>query len=213
MIELQHKIFIDEIVDMDRVLVGLGNPGARYAGTRHNIGFEIIKHIAQLFSFSEFVLKNDALVSTGVIGTFKIALVKPMSYMNNSGIPLLRFMQFFKVNTQKLIVFHDELELELGRCKMKLGGGHAGHNGLRSIDQHVGKDYYRMRIGISRPQNQRMDISNYVLSKFSLGEIEDIEKLKQLIAKSMDDILMLQTSNFNSIAGEFFRSQIKKLEE
>lgn len=198
---------------MDRVLVGLGNPGAKYVGTRHNIGFEIIDSIAQFLDFPEFTLKNDAFISTGVIGAFKVALVKPVSYMNNSGTPLSRFLQFFKVNTEKLIVFHDELELEFGRCKMKLRGGHAGHNGLKSIDQHIGQDYYRIRIGISRPQNKMMDISNYVLSKFSSEEVESMEKLKQLIGKSMDDILTLQVSNFNSIAGEFFRSQIKILED
>lgn len=197
---------------MYKVLVGLGNPGAEYKNTRHNVGFEIIDHIAAKFNFPKFSSKYNAQISVGEINGLKIALVKPMSYMNNSGIPLSHFLQFFKIATNKVVVLHDELDLETARCKMKLGGSNAGHNGLKSVDQYLGKSYYRVRIGISRPHLPGRSVSNYVLSKFSQEELEKIEKLKQLIDNEIDDILMHQTLNFTSKAGEFFKANIEKAE-
>lgn len=194
---------------MDRVLIGLGNPGSKYNNTKHNVGFNIIDHIAHQFGFDDFGSKYDANISVGQINNMKVALVKPMSYMNNSGIPLSHFIKFFKIAPDKLIVFHDELELETARCKMKLGGGNAGHNGLKSIDQYIGVDYYRVRVGVSRPAISQMNVSDYVLSKFTPDESSKIDLLKQLIIKEMNGILMHQLTNFNSKAGEFFKNRIQ----
>ena len=190
---------------MERILVGLGNPGLDYEKTRHNIGFDVINFLAEKYNFPPFSERYGALTSKGEINGHQLALMKPMTYMNNSGLPLQKFLQYFKVSTQKIIVFHDELELATARLKMKLGGGHAGHNGLRSIDQNLGHEYWRVRFGISRPQHAEQSVSSYVLQKFSNDELAKIDEAKQLIARRIDDIITLQCERFNSEAGQFFQ--------
>lgn len=194
-----------------RVLIGLGNPGSEYTKTRHNIGFDIIDFLAEKYDFDAFKTKYDALIAKGKIGPHEIALIKPMSYMNNSGIPLQKFMQFFKISSEKMIVFHDEIELATSRIKMKRGGGHAGHNGLRSIDQHLGHEYWRIRIGVDRPIGPQ-SVSSYVLQKFSDLEQAKIDQAKELIIDNINDIITLQFERFNSNAGKFFE-KIKTIGE
>jgi PTH1 family peptidyl-tRNA hydrolase len=152
------------------VFVGLGNPGTKYAFQRHNAGFMAVDRLADQHGFSPWKKKNLSLMSEGRIGTEKVILLKPQSYMNKSGLPVAECIKFYKVAPASVFVFHDELDLGIGRIKVKIGGGHGGHNGLRDIDRHLGQDYWRVRIGIGRPPVQAMDVQNWVLTDFSKDE-------------------------------------------
>jgi len=152
--------------------VGLGNPGEKYAGNRHNIGFMAIDEIATQHNFSPEKSKFQGLIREGLIhagGTpVKILLLKPQTFMNESGRSVQKAMQFYKIPLQNVTVFHDELDLAPGKFRMKTGGGIAGHNGLRSIRQHVG-NFHRARLGIGHP-GQKDKVHGYVLSDFAKSE-------------------------------------------
>ena len=152
------------------VFVGLGNPGTEYAFQRHNAGFMAVDRIADQHGFSPWKKKNLSLMSEGRIGTEKVILLKPQSFMNKSGLPVAECIKFYKVEPASIFVFHDELDLGIGRIKVKIGGGHGGHNGLRDIDRHLGQNYWRVRIGIGRPPVAAMDVRNWVLTDFSKEE-------------------------------------------
>ena len=152
------------------VLVGLGNPGQKYALNRHNIGFMAIDSIAATYNFPPFKTKFSASISEGTIGDHKVILCKPMTYMNLSGQPVGDLIRFYKVTPACVYVVHDDLDLETGKIKLKIGGGSGGHNGLKSLDQCIGKEYWRVRLGIGHPGRSpvREDlVSHYVLSNFS----------------------------------------------
>lgn len=148
------------------LLAGLGNPGEEYDNTRHNIGFEVIDAIAKHFEFPAFTTKFSSLTSSKIIGTYKITLLKPQTYMNLSGDAVSKAANFYKIIPNNIIIIHDDLDLELAKVKMKIAGGSGGHNGIKSIDQHIGVDYYRVRIGIGKPKFDK-NVSSFVLSKFS----------------------------------------------
>jgi len=157
------------------LIVGLGNPGKPYINNRHNIGYKIIDEIQNLYNFPRFNKKFHSEFSRYEIDGNIIFLIKPTTYMNNSGIAVKKFKEFYNVNNNKIYVIHDEIDLDQGRIKIKVGGGHNGHNGIKSIDQFVGKDYNRVRVGVSRPSkiyknNVDENISSWVLSNFSLDE-------------------------------------------
>lgn len=164
--------------------IGLGNPGDKYAMNRHNIGFFVIDEIAKNFStFDTFRLKFQGQISEGKIEENKIVLLKPQTYMNLSGESAVKCANFYKISPQNIIVFHDELDLSPGEIRVKLGGGNAGHNGLKSLQAHLGTgDFWRIRIGIGRPAD-KTDVSNYVLGDFYKADIlwlkPTIEKLVQ----------------------------------
>lgn len=164
------------------IIAGLGNPGPAYDDTRHNVGFNIIDAIAEEFSFPNFSNKFSSLVSNKIIGPHKITLLKPQTFMNLSGNAVSKIINFYKIDLDNLIVIHDDLDLKLAKVKMKIGGGSGGHNGIKSIDQHLGPNYYRLRIGIGKPQHQK-DVSNFVLNKFPKEE----EKFIQEIIKNILD--------------------------
>ena len=145
--------------------VGLGNPGAKYADTRHNIGFMAVDRIAADHGFGPWRSRFRGEMSEGRFGSARVMLLKPMTFMNLSGESVAEAMRFFKLEMDALTVFHDELDLAPGRLKVKQGGGHAGHNGLRSIQQHLGAEYRRVRMGIGHPGDKRL-VSNYVLHDF-----------------------------------------------
>jgi PTH1 family peptidyl-tRNA hydrolase len=151
------------------LLIGLGNPGKGYAGNRHNIGFMVIDRIAEHYEFSRWARKFGGSVCEDVIGKHKVLAFKPLGYMNTSGSPSGEAAHFYKIPPEKIIVFHDELDLPLGKIRVKCGGGNGGHNGLKSLDAHLGKDYWRVRIGIGHPGDKDM-VSDYVLSDFSKTE-------------------------------------------
>ncbi len=153
-----------------RLLAGLGNPGSIYAKNRHNVGFLAVDRLADRHGCSPWKKKGPSLISDGRIGSEKILLVKPQSFMNKSGLPIAEIARFHKIDTNDIFVFHDELDLATGKLRVKTGGGHGGHNGLRDIDRHIGVDYWRVRIGIGRPPNEAMDVKSWVLADFGRDE-------------------------------------------
>ncbi|KUP92470.1 aminoacyl-tRNA hydrolase [Tritonibacter horizontis] len=148
-----------------KLLVGLGNPGAKYAGNRHNIGFMALDQIAADHGFSPWKSKFQAQMSEGLLGGEKSVLLKPQTFMNNSGQSVGEALRFFKLAPADVVVFHDELDLAPGKCRVKQGGGHAGHNGLRSIHAHIGADYGRVRLGVGHPGHKDA-VAGYVLHDF-----------------------------------------------
>ena len=160
------------MTDERTLIVGLGNPGSQYGHTRHNIGFMVIDEIAQQARIEVTRDKFSAHYGTGRFGGRSVALVKPQTFMNRSGHSVAPALQFYKTKPAHLIVVHDELDLSFAECRLKLGGGHAGHNGLRSIMNLTGsKEFIRVRMGIGRPRHG--DVSRYVLSGFSSPEETD----------------------------------------
>ncbi|MFT7087469.1 MAG: PTH1 family peptidyl-tRNA hydrolase [Rickettsiales bacterium] len=171
------------------LLVGLGNVGAKYEQTKHNFGFLLADEIAKEFSFEEKGKKFNSAIFTGSIADQKIILIKPQTFMNLSGSAVLSVASFYKITPENIIVFHDDLDLALGRIKVKIGGGNAGHNGLKDIDAKIGKNYARIRLGIGRPENSEYEIADYVLSRFSGDELKNVEKVNEKIIKNFPLIL------------------------
>lgn len=163
------------------LLVGLGNPGSAYKATRHNIGFIAVDEIAHRYNFSSSRIKFTAEISEGLIGLERIISIRPLTYMNNSGIAVREVANFYKIPVHNILVCHDDLDIPLGKIKVKRGGGHGGHNGLKSIDAHLGKEYLRLRIGIGHPGDKDM-VSDYVLGRFSKQEELEKERVIAIIA-------------------------------
>ena len=158
------------------LLVGLGNPGSQYQNNRHNVGFMAVDAIASAASAPEFVKKDKALVADIRVDSHKIILIKPQTFMNLSGPSIVPYVMLYKVPLANCIVFHDELDLPLGKVRVKSGGGSGGHNGLKSLDQHIGNGYTRVRIGIDRPPLKDM-VSSYVLNDFKKDEMTVLEEI------------------------------------
>jgi PTH1 family peptidyl-tRNA hydrolase len=152
----------------------LGNPGAKYARNRHNIGFMALDAIAEDHGFGSWKSKFQGAVSEGRFGSDRVVLLKPETFMNNSGKSVSTAMQFYKILPEDVIVLHDELDLAPGKVRFKMGGGHAGHNGLRSIHAHIGADYGRIRIGVGHPGHKDR-VSAYVLSDFAKADQDWLE--------------------------------------
>ncbi|CUH68291.1 Peptidyl-tRNA hydrolase [Thalassovita gelatinovora] len=156
--------------------IGLGNPGAKYAGNRHNIGFMALDRIAEDHGFAPWRAKFQGQLSEGKLGREKVILLKPETFMNLSGQSVGEAMRFYKLSPADVMVFHDELDLAPGKCRVKQGGGHAGHNGLRSIHQHIGADYGRVRLGIGHPGHKDR-VAGYVLSDFAKADQDWLDDL------------------------------------
>jgi PTH1 family peptidyl-tRNA hydrolase len=156
--------------------VGLGNPGAQYAGNRHNVGFMALDRIASDHGFGPWQAKFKGQVAEGRFGAVRVALLKPQTFMNLSGEAVRAAAGFWKVEPAAITVFHDELDLAPFRVRLKTGGGHAGHNGLRSITQHLGDGFHRVRLGIGHPGHKDR-VSGYVLSDFARAEGEGLDDL------------------------------------
>lgn len=170
------------------IFVGLGNPGSQYSLNRHNIGFMAIDLIADEHSFPSFKNKFSALVSEGRFGSTKVVLLKPQTYMNLSGRSVAEAMKFYKVPLENLYVFHDDLDLAHGKIKIKQGGGAGGHNGLRSLDQHIGQNYWRIRLGIGHP-GFKDAVSGYVLSNFHKDDEDWLVNLLSRLSKTIPDLI------------------------
>ncbi|MEP0963140.1 MAG: aminoacyl-tRNA hydrolase [Roseobacter sp.] len=151
------------------LFVGLGNPGPKYSGNRHNIGFMALDRIAQDYDFAPWKAKHQGRISDGRLGSERAVLLQPETYMNNSGQSVQAAMRFYKVDPADVIVLHDEIDLAPGKVKYKTGGGHAGHNGLRSIHAHIGPDYARVRLGVGHPGHKDR-VPSYVLSDFAKAD-------------------------------------------
>ena len=165
------------------LFVGLGNPGRQYARNRHNIGFMAIEQIARAHNFAPFRARFQGRVSEGQIGGEKVILLEPETYMNESGRAVGEAARFYKIGLDGIAVFHDELDLAPGKCRVKIGGGAAGHNGLRSIDAHLGKDYRRIRLGIGHPGDKNL-VHSYVLNDFAKSEEGWVETLCDAVARN-----------------------------
>ena len=166
-------------------IVGLGNPGAKYAGHRHNIGFMAADAIHGEHGFGPWQKKFSAEVSEGRLGGEKAWLIKPQTFMNESGRSVGEALRFFKEGPDSLVVMHDELDLPPGKVRIKTGGGNGGHNGLRSIDAHVGKDYRRIRLGIGHPGHKDR-VTGHVLGDFAKADREWLDPLLESIARNAD---------------------------
>ncbi|MEL6583564.1 MAG: aminoacyl-tRNA hydrolase [Pseudomonadota bacterium] len=156
------------------IFAGLGNPGAKYAGNRHNIGFMALDRIAEAHGFAPWRVKFQAELSEGRLGREKVLLIKPQTFMNLSGQSVGEAARFYKLTAEDVTVFHDELDLSPGKLRVKQGGGHAGHNGLRSLHQHIGESYRRVRMGIGHP-GHKDKVSPYVLGDFAKADAEWLE--------------------------------------
>jgi PTH1 family peptidyl-tRNA hydrolase len=164
-----------------RLFVGLGNPGAKYAGNRHNIGFMAVDRIAADHGFAPWRRAFKGQIAEGRLGSAKVLLLKPETFMNLSGEAVRAAMDFYKLEPEDVTVFHDELDLAPGKCRVKQGGGHAGHNGLRSIHAHVGTDYGRVRLGIGHPGHKDA-VAAYVLHDFAKADVDWLDDLMRGIS-------------------------------
>ena len=179
------------------LLVGLGNPGPNNTNNRHNIGFKIIDAINSEFSLSKQKPKFKGLLTTGNIQDKKVYAIKPLTFMNNSGVCIKELIDYFKIDAKNVIVFHDDLDIDLGKVKAKFGGTSAGHNGIESIDKFIGKDYSRVRIGIGHPK-QKKKVNNHVLEDFKEDEEEKIKEITENIVKQIPTLIDKKMELFSS---------------
>ena len=174
---------------MIKLIVGLGNHGPKYVKTRHNIGFMAVNQLVEYFNLKTFNKRYDAIYyEINLSKDTKIILIMPQTYMNNSGVAVQGFCRFFKIPTSDVIVIHDDIDLELGKIKVKIGGGNGGHNGLKSVDQHIGPNYLRIRLGVGKPQND-INVADYVLNNFSMADSIVVNQMIDFIVDNISDLL------------------------
>lgn len=164
-----------------KLIVGLGNPGAQYETTRHNIGFMAVDRMAQDHHFSPWRARFQGLTCDGRLGEMRVTLLKPQTFMNLSGQSVGEAMRYLKLTPDDVIVLHDELDLAPGKLRLKLAGGHAGHNGLRSITQHIGADFHRVRLGIGHPGRKEL-VAGFVLHPFAKSDQDWLDDLMRGIS-------------------------------
>ena len=177
------------------LLVGLGNPGDQYRDNRHNVGFMAVDEIVRRHRFPAWRRKFQSEVSEGMLGIAKILVMKPQTFMNRSGQSVSEALHFYKLHAEDVVVLHDELDLAPGKLRMKQGGGHAGHNGLRDIERHVGPNFRRVRIGIGHP-GDKSRVTSYVLSDFAKDEDAWLEPLLEAIADAAPNLATGQDEKF-----------------
>jgi len=180
-----------------RLLVGLGNPGARYAGTRHNIGFMVLDAIARRHGIGPWRRRFQGLAAEGPLDDERVFLLLPGTYMNESGLAVAEAAHFYKIEVGDIVVFHDEIELPPGKVRVKVGGGNAGHNGLRSISSHVGNEYRRVRIGVGHPGVKEL-VEPYVLSDFAKAERAWVGALCEIVADNAGLIAKGEDARFQN---------------
>jgi len=191
------------------LFVGLGNPGSQYEKNRHNVGFMAVSRIVENYSFSPWKNKFQGSISNGLLRNQKIIILKPNTFMNLSGQSVGEVIRFYKIPSSKVIVFHDEIDFPLGKLKFKSGGGHAGHNGLRSISEHIGSDYIRIRIGVGHPGNKNA-VANYVLGDFSKVEQETITQILEVISTEAPDLTLENATDFGKSISEKIQKNTSK---
>ena len=179
------------------LLVGLGNPGSRYAGNRHNIGFMVVDAISKRHGIGPWRRRFQGVAAEGSLGGARALLLLPGTYMNDSGRAVAEAAHFYKLGLSEIAVFHDEIDLAPGKVRVKTGGGTAGHNGLRSISAHVGNDYRRVRIGVGHPGVKDL-VHAYVLSDFAKDERPWVEALCGVIADNVDLLGKGQDASFQN---------------
>lgn len=182
------------------IIAGLGNPGAKYAGNRHNIGFMAVDAIYRRHAFSPWSKKFKAEISEGELGGEKVLLIKPQTFMNLSGEAVGEAMRFYKLQPSDLVAIYDELDLPAGKARLKTGGGHGGHNGIKSLDAHCGKEYRRLRLGIGHPGAKEL-VHNHVLGDFAKVDNDWLELLLDTLADNADMLVRNEDSQLmNKIA-------------
>ena len=191
------------------LFVGLGNPGSQYEKNRHNVGFMAVSRIVENHNFSPWKNKFQGSISNGLLRNQKIIILKPNTFMNLSGQSVGEVIRFYKIPSSKVIVFHDEIDFPLGKLKFKSGGGHAGHNGLRSISEHIGSDYIRVRIGVGHPGNKNA-VANYVLGDFSKVEQETITQILEVISTEAPDLTLENATDFGKSMSEKIQKNASK---
>jgi PTH1 family peptidyl-tRNA hydrolase len=179
------------------LFVGLGNPGQRYAGNRHNIGFMAVERIARRHDIAPWRRKFQGVAVEGAIARERVLLLLPGTYMNESGRAVQEAARFYKLEPGQIVVFHDEVDLRPAKVRVKVGGGVAGHNGLRSITAHIGNDYKRVRIGIGKPDVKEM-VPTHVLGDFAKGEWPWVEALCDVIADNAGLLVDGKDSSFQN---------------
>ena len=179
------------------LFVGLGNPGARYVGNRHNIGFMVVEAIAKRHNIGPFRRRFQGVTAEGPIGAARVLLLLPGTFMNESGRAVAEAAHFYKLGADRITVFHDEIELTPGKVRVKVGGGIAGHNGLRSISEHVGNDYRRVRIGVGHPGVKDL-VHAHVLNDFAKAERPWVEALCDAMADNAELLAKGQDASFQN---------------
>ena len=179
------------------LLVGLGNPNPNNSNNRHNVGFLIIDAINEKFKLSKQKPKFKGLLTTGKINEQKVFAIKPLTFMNRSGICIKELVEYFKIDVKNVFVFHDDMDIDIGKVKVKLGGSNAGHNGIDSIDKNIGKNYSRIRIGIGRPKNNS-NSTDHVLDNFSIDEKGNVEEVTKNIINSISILIDKDLDLFSS---------------
>lgn len=182
------------------LLVGLGNPGRLHSKNRHNIGFMAVDEIVRRHSLSDYRDKFNGQLTQGSIGCEKVLVLKPSTFMNESGRSVIAVSDFYKIKPRDILVIHDELDLDNGKLRLKTGGGHAGHNGLRSIHAHIGEGYRRLRLGIGHPGNKSL-VASHVLRDFTKAEINGLKPLLASIANHIELALIGDHSTFLNRVG------------
>ena len=180
------------------LLVGLGNPGPNNIDNRHNIGFKIIDAINKQFNLSKQKPKFKGLLTTGKIDDKKVYAIKPLTFMNNSGTCIKELVEYFKIDAKDVFVFHDDMDIDLGKIKAKFGGGSAGHNGIESIDKSIGRDYSRVRVGIGHPKKEDKKSNSHVLEDFDDNEDEKIQDVTENIVKLVPTLINKEIETFSS---------------
>tara|TARA_Y100000590_G_scaffold322000_1_gene364562 strand:+ start:3025 stop:3585 length:561 start_codon:yes stop_codon:yes gene_type:complete len=179
------------------LLVGLGNPNPNNADNRHNVGFSIIDAINVRFKLSKQKPKFKGLLTTGYIGETKVFAIKPLTFMNSSGVCIKELIDYFKIDVKDVFVFHDDMDIDVGKVKAKFGGSSAGHNGIESIDKNIGKHYSRIRIGIGRPLNNSTG-AEHVLDNFSKDEKQSVDEVNNNIIESFPILIKKDLDLFSS---------------
>ena len=179
------------------LFVGLGNPTPDSENNRHNVGFKIIDAINKKFGLSKQKPKFKGLLTTGNIGEKKVYAIKPLTFMNSSGVCIKELIEYFKIDAKNVFVFHDDMDIDIGKIKAKFGGTSAGHNGIESIDKNIGKNYSRIRIGIGRPKKNSTG-SEHVLENFSNDENQCITGVTENIVKSIATLIKKDLDLFSS---------------
>ena len=179
------------------LFVGLGNPNPNNKNNRHNVGFHVIDAINQKFKLSKQKPKFKGLLTTGTIEEQKVYAIKPLTFMNSSGICIKELADYFKIEVKNIFVFHDDMDIDVGKVKVKFGGSSAGHNGIESIDKNIGKNYSRIRIGVGRPKNNSTG-AEHVLDNFSIEEQQSMEDVTKNIIESLSSLIKKDLDLFSS---------------
>ena len=179
------------------LFVGLGNPNPNNKNNRHNVGFHVIDAINQKFKLSKQKPKFKGLLTTGTIEEQKVYAIKPLTFMNSSGVCIKELAEYFKIEVKNIFVFHDDMDIDVGKVKVKIGGSSAGHNGIDSIDKNIGKNYSRIRIGVGRPKNNSTG-AEHVLDNFSTEEQQSMEDVTKNIIESLSILIKKDLDLFSS---------------